>query len=250
MKYPLVNQSLCQIWGISDEMEIRYRQNGYCSPGMLIKDAHITSKYRNSDKLQDSIQRFKKACDLELTDVIINMFRVGHRVRVVHDLFSTACFMDIETDSTSINSAITCITTSIDGNVRTFIRGKNLLDFLDVWNDTSVIVTFNGKRFDLPIIVKEFDLSTIPAQVDLMEEGRPYGLHGGLKNIEKHIGYVRKDSEINGITAVSLWREYTCDKKLAALDELVSYNIEDVESLIYLYRHILMLSTEGRGFHI
>ena len=250
MRTSLADQSLCQIWGISESRETELRGMGFHSPAMLKKDGHIVSSFRNRDKLLESVTKYEKCRGLDLIDAVVNMFPVGHRVRLVHDYFEDACFLDIETDSASANSAITCITTILGGEERSFVRGSNLLDFLEVWKRSAMLVTFNGKRFDVPVIMKEFGLSVVPSQVDLMDESRHYGLRGGLKAIERVIGFKRCSECHDGMQAVNLWQEYSVSHDELILKQLIEYNAEDVRSLIVLYRHLLALSCENRGFKI
>ena len=100
----------------------------------------------------------------------------------------------------------------------------------------SLIVTFNGKRFDLPFIRRT--LGRFPeyqAHIDLLYPLRKLGYRGGLKSIEVQLGLEREGAlkEANGFLAVLLWAEYQRGNK-AALDTLVRYNLEDVVNLQHL----------------
>lgn len=96
-----------------------------------------------------------------------------------------------------------------------------------------MIITFNGRCFDLPFIKHKFpsvDLDKI--HIDLRFLMRDLGFSGGLKNIEREIGISRDEEigDISGSEAVRLWKKYERgDTK--ALDILLKYNIADIENL-------------------
>lgn len=244
MNWHLVEQSLCQIAGISPELECKLRRGGVTSATLLDLRCDEIFPPSRTVRIRTSIERNRKFMNLGLTDAIVNAFPCGHRVRVLSDRFERACFLDIETDE---QMRITCISTQMDSQAATFLRGRNLDEFLDVWQQAELVVSFNGKRFDVPIIRRTFGLSRIPAQIDLMDEARHYGLTGGLKQIEKMIGFVRKGSGgMNGTDAIELWHRFQTLNDEGALELLKCYNREDVESLVVLYKWLLRMSLENR----
>lgn len=243
MNWRLTEQSLCQIAGITPELEYKLKKSGVTSVALLGLRCGEMFPSARAARIRASIARYEKCKDLELTDGIANAFPCGHRVRVLSDRFERACFLDIETDE---RGRITCISTLMNCQVATFVRNRDLDYFLDVWQDAELLVSFNGKRFDVPIIQRTFGLTRIPAQIDLMDEARYYGLTGGLKKIEKVIGFVRKDSiGVDGVDAIELWHRFEHSGDEDALERLKRYNQEDVESLVALYKWILHMSFEN-----
>jgi hypothetical protein len=105
------------------------------------------------------------------------------------------------------------------------------------------IVTYNGRS--LPDDVKRtvgFDFPVIAAQlgvvldkefehVDLVPECWKRNLYGGLKEVERKLGLVRTLPGKDGQWATLTWRKFrdSGDRKL--LDELLTYNREDVYML-------------------
>ncbi|MFC1979264.1 ribonuclease H-like domain-containing protein [Chloroflexota bacterium] len=124
-----------------------------------------------------------------------------------------------------------------DGHTtKVFIKDINLQDFPQEIKKYSLIVTFNGKRFDVPFIRGTCgELPSYQAHIDLLYPLRKLGYRGGLKAIEVQMGLERKGllKQANGFLAVLLWREYQRGNR-AALDTLVRYNLEDVVNLQYL----------------
>jgi len=98
---------------------------------------------------------------------------------------------------------------------------------------TRRLYTFNGDRFDLPLIERHLrlDLRQIAPSHDLLHACRSVGLRGGLKAIERHLGIGRTFPEVDGRMATHLWRRYETLGDRDALTLLLAYNREDVENL-------------------
>jgi len=95
-----------------------------------------------------------------------------------------------------------------------------------------LLVSFNGKRFDVPFLQQSFDLDGAldRPHLDLMYPCRQIDLTGGLKQIEKDVGIQRDRPDLSGKDAVRLWYEAERGDD-AALETLISYNREDVDHL-------------------
>lgn len=242
-KLTLLEQSLCLLKGVSHEAEIRLRRNGVISCRQLSENADTYFSASHANRIRESFTEWLLASSCGLVDWEINHLPPGHRVRALFDHWGDALFYDIETDGTNTASCITCISTILNGVCRSFWRGHNLTDFLCEWAKAKILVSFNGKRFDTPIVCKAFGLTSVPAQVDLMDEAAHYGYRGGLKKIEKQIGFVRKIKDCeNGDDAIRLWNDYQDHLSEDSLKTLLAYNQEDVQSLIALSNVILKQS--------
>ena len=246
MNWNFTDKSLCQFKGISPPQERSLCQQGISTWRQLLQYYRVRGENKRYERLRSQIEMFETARTLELTDVIVNMMPVGKRSRIVSDRYEKALFFDIETSGTSPTSSITMISALLDDREYTFVAGRNLHEFLKLWRQAEIVVTFNGKRFDVPRVIREFKISTVPAHVDLMDEGRVYGLRGGLKAIEYQLGFVREELICcDGLTAIQEWKAYVQHNDTVALNRLMRYNIEDVRSLKFLYSTLLKLSIEG-----
>ena len=96
--------------------------------------------------------------------------------------------------------------------------------------ESKLLVTFNGKRFDVPFLEESLGIDVDLPHVDLMYPCRKIGLEGGLKTIEASVGIDRDRPDISGEDAVRLWREYERGND-DALETLVSYNRDDAANL-------------------
>ena len=87
----------------------------------------------------------------------------------------------------------------------------NLDDFLDLVDESRLLVTFNGSSFDLPFIERSYNIPSIGcAHVDLRWIAYHQGLEGGLKVIEKKLAVPRppKMRDIDGFEAVMLFHRW------------------------------------------
>jgi uncharacterized protein YprB with RNaseH-like and TPR domain len=157
--------------------------------------------------------------------------------RLYSDFRDKTAFLDIETTGLYPGAdAITVIGVFDGETAKAFVRGINLEEFAGEIRKYSLLVTFNGKRFDLPFIRGVFGEFPSPqGHVDLLFPLRRLGFRGGLKRIEVDLGIEREGAlkQVDGYLAVLLWREYKRGNK-SALDTLIRYNLEDVVNLQYL----------------
>lgn len=109
---------------------------------------------------------------------------------------------------------------------------------MDALSPASAIVTYNGNRFDLPVIKRKIglDLRSRFSSCDLMYECWRRGLYGGLKGVEHQLGITRRTEGITGRDAPVLWERYVRKGDPDALDLLLKYNQDDVMNLAVLER--------------
>jgi uncharacterized protein YprB with RNaseH-like and TPR domain len=126
------------------------------------------------------------------------------------------------------------------------VNGHNMMNVL---TPASSIVTYNGSRFDLPVIRKRIglDLSSRFKSLDLMYDCRREGLYGGLKIVEQKLGIKRETVGLTGSDAPILWERYIVDGDDEALDLLLQYNREDVMNLVFLEEMLRGLEAEKKG---
>ena len=242
----ILDQSLCLLDGVSSEAEIRLRRAGVLSCRQLAAEAEQRFSARHAARVSASFSQMERASRLSLADWFVARLPAGHRVRALAGFPERVVFYDIETDGMGRGASITCVTTLRAGRIRTFVRGRDLDGFLDEWAAAGILVGFNSKRFDTPFVLKEFGLTAPPPQVDLMDEAAHYGFRGGLKAIEKSVGFTRSDIPCaNGADAVENWRRFCESGDETALSALIRYNRDDVLSLLHLARRLIHLSLEN-----
>jgi len=142
-------------------------------------------------------------------------------------------YLDIET--TGLDRHYHSITTIAlyDGHeIKTYVQGQNLDDFIDEIYKYKVIVTYNGKSFDIPFIESFFNIRLNHAQIDLRYVLYSLGYRGGLKRVEGQLGTDRGNlRDVDGFFAVLLWDEYLKTKTRQVLETLLAYNVQDTITL-------------------
>lgn len=161
-----------------------------------------------------------------------------------------AAYLDIET--TGLNAPYDHITTIAlyDGQtIRHYVHGDNLPDFITDVRAYELLVTFNGKCFDIPFIESYFGTRLPTPHIDLRYVLSSLGYRGGLKQIERVLGFDRGElAEVDGFFAVILWHDYITRKNHAALETLLAYNIVDTVNLEALMVHAYNLKVAQTPF--
>jgi len=161
------------------------------------------------------------------------VFPSSERWRLYENFREDACFFDIETTGLDqTRDVVTTVSYHRDGETTTLVRGDDLTAeaVQAMADDASLLVSFNGIRFDQPFLEAAFDLEVAVPHLDLMYPCKTLGLTGGLKRIEREIGLERERSDISGRDAVRLWHEHEAGVE-GSLETLISYNREDAVNL-------------------
>lgn len=171
--------------------------------------------------------------------------------RAVPQFRERILFLDIETDGGLAGESVTVIGAHDGRRLHQFVRGRNLAEFAELAAEAQLLVTFFGSRFDLPLLRLAFPQLALDAlHVDLCPTLRRLGLRGGLKAIERQLGFVRSDETagLTGWDAVRLWSDYRRGRD-GALATLLRYNAEDVENmrplLVYAYEQLRLRTLRG-----
>ena len=142
-------------------------------------------------------------------------------------------YFDIETTGLSESECYITTISLYDGkNIKYFVNGINLDDFPEEILKYNLLITYNGKTFDVPWVENYFKIKLPHAQIDLRYVLLHLGLKGGLKKCEKLMGIDRGELDgIDGVFGIKLWFDYLENKNEKALETLLAYNIEDVINL-------------------
>jgi uncharacterized protein YprB with RNaseH-like and TPR domain len=158
--------------------------------------------------------------------------------RLFFDFRDGLACVDIETDGTPQNEVTAVSLYDGQNTVRTYAHGRNLHDFTTDILESKVLVTFNGRCFDAPVLRSHLRAVLPKAHIDLRNVLTAIGVKGGLKKCEERYGVDRGDlTGADGYFAVILWREYTRSGDPALLETLLAYNAADVLALPVLLAH-------------
>ena len=204
----MLHNSFLQIPAVGSLTEMKIWDHGVHSIEDFIKSPPSFLSPKKQIKMLSEIKLSKESLnDNEPLYYYENLNSKDHW-RIFKEFRHSSVFLDIET--TGLDPDYCTITTIslYDGkNIKYYINGKNLDDFkIDIMN-YNVIITYNGKCFDVPFIEKYFKISIPHAQLDLRYILASLGYSGGLKSCEKQLGIGRTGplSEVDGFFAVILW---------------------------------------------
>jgi len=183
--------------------------------------------------LYDLLMESQENIDKINPNYFSELLPISQHWRLFKDFRNHVVYLDIET--TGLNHFRNYITTIAlyDGErIRYYIKGKNLNDFREDIQRYKVLVTYNGKCFDVPFLRRHLKLKLNQAHIDLRFVLRSLGYSGGLKSCEQKLGICRGNLDpVDGYMAVGLWHQYNKTKDRKSLDTLLAYNIEDVLTL-------------------
>jgi len=234
----LLKHTFIHIPGVGERTErFLWRNNILCWEDYL-KNSH---QVRLPEKIRLNLSLFIKLSLDALLRRNVHFFKKllpeKEMWRLYPEFKDRTAFLDIETTGLGGGKDYITVIGLFNGEkLQFFIQGKNIEEFTRVIKKYSVIVTYNGKQFDLPFLKSSFDdLDFSQAHIDLKYFLQKLGYFGGLKKVEKTLGIkrCRKVRNLNGYDAVLLWNRYL-DGEPEALQLLLEYNREDVVNLKYL----------------
>jgi uncharacterized protein YprB with RNaseH-like and TPR domain len=158
---------------------------------------------------------------------------VGELWRLFGDFRDSVAYLDIETSPMrKTPNGITTIAMYDGKTVFHYVRGQNLRDFVEDIQRYKVVVTYNGKSFDIPVIERSFGIRLRQAQIDLRYLLKGLGYTGGLKGCEKKLGLDRQELDgVDGYFAVLFWHDFRKNNNHKALETLLAYNVLDAVNL-------------------
>ena len=242
----MLEKTFCHVKGITAHFERLLWERGVEHwDDFLEKESQLSELPRKMlDKIKDELPASKKAFQQKNLRYFQNMLHPKEYWRLVE--LGKVGFVDIETTGLSRWSDEITVIGIYDGKVsHLYVNGKNLIDAKDKLKEFDIVVTFNGKQFDIPFIEHRFSCSYDFAHLDLRYLLKEFGFQGGLKSIERQLG-IRRDSCVEGIDgfeAVNLWCQYKRGSD-EALQKLLKYNEQDIVNLDVLLKHYLKIKKE------
>lgn len=219
--------------GLSSQSEMALWQRGifFWKEFQILKEK-IPFSQKKTESVLKQIDEAEIALRAGLVDWFLNRLANADKPRVYPHCRNGIRYIDIETTGCSPDSEITSIAVYNGADFHIFVKDMNLHCFPEILVDAKIFVTFNGARFDLPILRKRFGLDLALPHIDLFGVTRAYGYSGGLKACEKKMGIDRGSlAGVDGQEAVQLWQRFSNHGDKDALGKLVAYNCMDVLSL-------------------
>lgn len=185
-------------------------------------------------KIADFLQKARTNLEVGNTVFFGDKLPSGELWRMYENFKSDVTFFDIETTGLDANrNKVTTASFHRGGEDVTLVQGEDLTRerLQEEFFESSMLVSFNGKRFDQPFLEQNFDLEMETPHLDLMYICRRLGLSGGLKEVEKKLKIQRELEDIDGREAIRLWKRYERKGDNEALRKLVKYNRYDARNL-------------------
>ena len=229
----VLKSTFCHIPGIGLQAEYHLWFSGVLSWDSLMGADPISLSQNEIKSLTDHIKQSFKHLGNNNPGYFTELLPSNQHWRLFPDFRHSTAYLDIET--TGLSSSGNYITTIAlyDGkSIFHYVKGDNLEDFMEDIKKYKVIVTYNGKCFDIPFIENHLKIKMNHAHIDLRYVLKSLGYTGGLKGCERQLGVDRNELDgINGYFAVLLWNDFKKNKNQKALETLLAYNIQDVVNL-------------------
>ncbi len=247
----MIKNTFLHIPGIGIKTEQRFWDTGIHQWDDLVKGSRIRLLQSKADFITGYLQESKQNLDSCNPNYFSDLLPARHHWRLFPEFRSAAVYLDIETTGLdSWRNEITTIALYDGRSIHCYVNGQNLDDFLNDIEKYKVIVSYNGKCFDVPFIESYFRIKLNHAHIDLRYILGSLGYTGGLKACETQLGIDRGDlSGIDGFFAVLLWHDYQKGGNQKALETLLAYNIQDVLTLENLMVMAYNMKLESTPFY-
>lgn len=199
------------------------------------KDAVLPG--RAGQLLRSAIEAAADALARGDADRLAALLPAGEHWRMLPAFGDAVLYLDIEIGDDDVRfEGISAIGMLDHHGPRLLLGGRDLQFFPEAAHGASILVTFNGLSFDVPILRRAFpDWRPPVCHVDLRHVLRRLGHGGGLKSIERSLTRLRLArpdhlAGMGGWDASWLWRRGR-DGDQAALRLFAEYNLYDVVNL-------------------
>jgi uncharacterized protein YprB with RNaseH-like and TPR domain len=229
----MLKNTFIHIPGIGSKIEQRFWDSGIHGWDDFTQNCPIRLSQSKMDTVASYLEESKQNLKFNNPNYFSDLLPSNQQWRYFPEFMDSSVYLDIETTGLeSWGNIITTIALYDGASIYYYINGQNLNDFPNDIRKYKVIVTYNGKTFDVPFIERYFSIKLDHAHIDLRYILASLGYRGGLKSCETQMGINRGDlKDIDGFFAVLLWHNYKRTGNQKALETLLAYNIQDVLTL-------------------
>jgi len=228
----MLEHTFCHINGIGLKTENRLWQSGITSWRQWREEPGVKLAKRSRMEIPQIFDLSLDALDRNDPNFFCDRLASSEQWRIFNTFREATAYIDIETTGLGDEAIITTIALYDGRQVRVYINGRNLEEFVEDIQRYTVLVSYNGKGFDIPFIERFFRIRLHQAHIDLRFVLARLGFSGGLKGCEKQLGIHRGALDgVDGLFAVYLWHRYERYNDEKALETLLAYNIEDTVNL-------------------
>ena len=246
----MLNNTFCHIPGIGLRSELRLWERGARTWDDVFE---LALPFRGAKRraFEDHLYQSQEALREFDGRFFLDTIPESEDWRLFPEFRTRVAYLDIETTGLgpTFGDHITTIALYNGNVVKYYIHGENLQEFRDDIYNYDLLVTYNGKCFDIPFIENYFLITLPQAHIDLRFLLANLGYKGGLKGVERAFGLDRGELDgVDGYFAVLLWQEWIHKGTRSALETLLAYNIQDTTSLEKLMIHAYNLKIAETPF--
>ncbi|BBO69482.1 exonuclease [Desulfosarcina alkanivorans] len=228
----MLRHTFIHIPGIGPKTEQGFWAAGVHDWDAFFDDASLKLSASRRAAISETLIESRRQLDGCNPDFFARRIPASQQWRLFGEFRNRTAYLDIETTGLETDCTISTIAVYDGSTMATYVNGRNLEDFIDDIGRYRVLVTYNGKCFDVPVIERHFGRPLDHAHIDLRYVLSSLGLKGGLKRCEAQLGMHRGDLEdIDGLFAVVLWKAYLRNRDEQALETLLAYNLQDAINL-------------------
>ena len=228
----MLRQTFLHIPGIGPKTEQNFWAAGVDDWNAFFEDVSLKLSPSKRAAIADVLTESGRQLNRRNPNFFAQRLPAGQQWRLFSEFRDRTAYLDIETTGLEADCTISTIAVYDGSAMATYVNGQNLGDFIDDIRRYKLLVTYNGKCFDVPVIERFFGVTLNHAHIDLRYVLAGLGLKGGLKRCEAQLGMGRGDLEdIDGLFAVVLWKAYLRNRDEQALETLLAYNLQDAINL-------------------
>ncbi len=228
----MIRNTFIHVPGIGPKTEQGFWAAGVENWDAFFKDAALKLSPSKRKTISDALTESWRQLDSRNPEFFASRIPAGQQWRLFDEFRDRVAYLDIETTGLEADCTISTIAVYDGTTTATYVNGHNLGDFIDDIRRYQLLVTYNGKCFDVPVIERHFDCTLDLAHIDLRYVLASLGFKGGLKRCEAQMDMDRGDLEdVDGIFAIVLWKAYLRNRDEQALETLLAYNLQDAINL-------------------
>ncbi|WP_457551665.1 ribonuclease H-like domain-containing protein [Desulfobacula sp.] len=246
----MLKNSFQHIPGIGSKTERQLWESGIFDWGTFAKATQLKISPKRKETITDYLEQSNNNLHSNNPRFFCDLLPAAQHWCIFPEFRNTTAYIDIETTGLERwDFEITTIALYDGCSIKYYVNGQNLDDFIIDIAKYNVIVTYNGKSFDVPFIEDHFKTKLNHSHIDLRYILKSLGYSGGLKSCEKALGMDRGDLDgVDGYFAILLWHDYKQHQNEKALETLLAYNIEDVINLETLMVKAYNMKIKGTPF--
>ena len=224
-----------QLWeALNDGLTTRDVLRDHSVQRQLFDDTGPREKHKKTIAWIDCLDESRRAWKNREYRFFTDLLRPSDQWRLLSSVIKDSLFLDIET--TGLSSELhyaTVVGALYQGILHQWVWPQPLDELREILQSAKVLVTFNGRRFDIPFLQSHIsDLAFPAAHIDLLYIANAAAMKGGQKAIEQGLGLTRDENirDLSGKEAVLAWCSGLYGDQ-HAYRQLLKYNRADVEMM-------------------